>query len=127
MVPPSLKDATVFPVRARGNAAGPRRVRHPANVPFSVKAETRALMAWVGMLGGVGVIVGLFHVWVGNQVVEAAYRLSATRQLVERLEQEGRELQVLAAAADAPGKLEERVRARLGMRPPERGEEVLLP
>jgi cell division protein FtsL len=84
-------------------------------------------MVWLGMLGGGGVILGLGHVWAGNQVVEAGYRLSATRQLVERLEQEARELQVLAAAADTPGHLEELARTRLGMRRPERGEEVLLP
>ena len=60
-------------------------------------------------------------------VVEAGYRLSVTRQLVEALEREGRELAVRAAAADSAARLEELASKRLGMRPPERGEEEVLP
>ena len=85
------------------------------------------MFAWLTLLGTVGVLMALGHVWIRNQVFEAGYRLSATRQLVARLELEGRELSVLAAAADAPGKLEERARVRLGMRPPGSAEEVVLP
>jgi hypothetical protein len=81
----------------------------------------------MGVIGVCGVVLALGHVWIRNQVVEAAYRLSATRQLVERLELEGRELAVLAAAADAPGRLEELARARMGMRPPLPSEVVVLP
>lgn len=127
MVPPSLKDVTAFSVRGRGNTAGQRLGRPPANVPVSDRADVRALMVWAVVLGGMGVILGLVHVWARNQVVEAGYRLSATRQLVERLEREERELEVLAAAADTPGRLEELARTRLGMRRPQRGEEIALP
>jgi len=101
--------------------------RRPANVPFAVSAEMQALLAWGVLLGVLGVILLLGYVWVRLQVVEAGYRLSATRQLVERLEQEGRELAVRAAASDASGRLEELAGKRLGMRPPERHEAGALP
>lgn len=127
MVPGS---ATRIPTVPTSGSAPVRAVRprwHPQNVPFAVSAELRALLLWMACMGGLGMVLALGHVWIRNQVVEAGYRLSATRQLVERLEREGRELSVLAAAADAPGRLEERARARLGMRAPSPREEVLLP
>lgn len=118
---PNVPTSGSVPVRAT------RPRWHPQNVPFSVSAELRALLLWLAFMGGLGMVLALGHVWIRNQVVEAGYRLSATRQLVERLEREGRELSVLAAAADAPGRLEERARVRLGMRAPLPREEVLLP
>ena len=127
MVPSSLTRSLDVPLPgAAGIRIGLERW-HPANVPGIVGAELRALLVWVAMLGIVGVTLALGHVWIRNQVVEAGYRLSAARQLVERLELEERELTVLAAASDAPGRLEELARERLGMRPPQRGEEVVLP
>jgi len=127
MVPGSLTRSIDAPNASPGPLRTLRNRWYPANVPFVVSAELRAAFAWVIFLGGVGVLVALGHVWIRNQVFEAGYRLSATRQLVERLEQEGRELSVLAAAADAPGRLQELARTRLGMRPPLAGEEVILP
>ena len=99
----------------------------PANVPFTVSAELRALMVWAALVGVLGVCLMLGYVWVRLKVVEAGYRLSATRQLVERLEQEGRELVVRAAAADAAGHVQELAATRLGMRLPARTEEETLP
>jgi cell division protein FtsL len=99
----------------------------PVNVPHAASADVRALMTWGGLLGVLGVLLLLGHVWVRIKVVEAGYRLSVTRQLAERLEQEGRELAVRAAAADADGRLEEMAARRLGMRRPERAEEEPLP
>lgn len=99
----------------------------PANVPFAVSAELQALLGWGVLLGVLGVILLLGYVWVRLQVVEAGYRLSATRQLVERLEQEGRELAVRAAASDASGRLQELAAQRLGMHAPERYEAGALP
>lgn len=99
----------------------------PANVPFAKQAELRALVVWGALLGGLGVVLLLGHVWVRLKVMEAGYRLSATRQLVERLEQEGRELQVRAAAADSTDRVADLAHRRLGMRPPQRGEEVGVP
>lgn len=99
----------------------------PANVPFAVSADLQSLLAWGVLLGVLGVILLLGYVWVRLQVVEAGYRLSATRQLVERLEQEGRELAVRAAASDASGRLQGLAAKRLGMRAPDRYEAGALP
>jgi cell division protein FtsL len=99
----------------------------PANVRASVSAELRRLIGWGVVLGSLGVCLLLGYVWVRLMVVEAGYRLSVTRQLVEVLEREGRELAVRAAAADSAAHLEELAGKRLGMRPPERNEEELLP
>jgi cell division protein FtsL len=108
-------------------AVGDMVARRPANVRSSVSAETRRLIAWGILLGAGGVCLLLGYVWVRLMVVEAGYRLSVTRQLVVVLEREGRELAVRAAAADSAARVEELARTRLGMRPPERGEEEFLP
>jgi hypothetical protein len=127
MVPGSVARSVNIPMSGSVPVRTARGRLHPANVPFAVSAELRALLLWMTFIGGFGVVLALGHVWIRNQVVEAGYRLSATRQLVERLEMEGRELAVLTAAADAPGRLEEVARTRVGMRPPLAGEEVILP
>lgn len=127
MVPGSVTRSVSIPMSGSAPVRAARSRLPRANVPFAVSAELRALLWWMTFIGGFGLVLALGHVWIRNQVVEAGYRLSATRQLVERLEQEGRELTVLAAAADAPGRLEERARTRVGMRPPLASEEVLLP
>ena len=116
-----------MPAPGEGRLTSRSQQWRPANVPFAARAELRALLLWGALLGGLGVVLLLGHVWVRLKVVEAGYRLSATRQLVERLEQEGRELAVRAAAADSPEQLGELASRRLGMRPPMRGEEVNLP
>jgi hypothetical protein len=85
------------------------------------------MVAWGALLGGLGVVILLGSVWVRLKVIEAGYRLSATRQLVERLETEGRELAVRAAAADAPDQLAALAQKRLGMHPPGPDQEVFLP
>lgn len=104
-----------------------RRAGRPRNVPAAASAEVRRVIAWGVLLGAVGVGILLGYVWVRLMVVEAGYRLSVTRQLVEALEREGRELAVQAAAADSAARLERLASARLGMRPAGRGEEELLP
>lgn len=108
-------------------SASTPRGRRPANVRASVSAEARRLMAWGVLLGAMGIVLLLGFVWVRIMVVEAGYRLSVTRQLVEVLEREGRELAVRAAAADSAARLEELARKRLGMRPARRGEQDVLP
>lgn len=97
------------------------------NIYWAALAELRAGVVWCALLGGLGVVILLGSVWVRLQVIEAGYRLSATRQLVERLETEGRELAVRAAAADAPDQLAALAQQRLGMHPPSPGQEVFLP
>ena len=125
MVPAALT-RSVPPVR-EGVGLARKQGWQPPNLPAAARAERRAVVVWGALLGGLGIVLLLGYVWVRLQVVEAAYRLSAMRQLVERLESEGRELRVRAAAADAHQKLALLARDRLGMRPPVHGEEVSLP
>ncbi len=101
--------------------------RQPANVRASVSAELRRLIAWGAVLGACAVCLLLGYVWVRLMVMEAGYRLSVTRQLVEALGREERELAVRAAAADSATQLETLASKRLGMRRPVRGEEEILP
>src|SRR6185369_9001680 len=101
--------------------------KRPANVRASVSVEARRLIIWCVVWGACTVCLLLGYVRVRLMVVEAGYRLSVTRQLVEGLEREERELAVQAAAADSAARLETLAIKRLGMRPPERGEEELLP
>ena len=117
---PDARAARASASRRPTNSAGGRAYSS------SVSAETRRLIVWGVVLGAVGVCLLLGYVWVRLMVVEAGYRLSVTRQLVVVLEREGRELAVRAAAADSAARVEELARARLGMRPPERGEEEFL-
>jgi cell division protein FtsL len=124
MVPPSLVRSTALP---RPVVAGDVVVRRPANVHSSVSAASRRLIACGVLFGALGVCLLLGYVWVRLMVVEAGYRLSVSRQLVEALEREGRELAVRAAAADSAARVEELASQRLGMRRPGRGEEELLP
>ncbi|HVN87751.1 MAG TPA: hypothetical protein VMW17_23180 [Candidatus Binatia bacterium] len=100
---------------------------YPTNTSAAANAATRALASWIGLFGFAGVLVALGYVWVRLMVVDVGYRLSATRQLVERLEQEGRELAVEAAAADTPGRLEHEAQLRLGLQRPARGQDAVLP
>lgn len=99
----------------------------PPNVRSGARSEMRVLIGWSAAVGALTIASLLGYVWVRIQVVEAGYRLSVTRQLVERLEEERRELEVRAAAADAPWRLQELASARLGMRRPNRDEEGPLP
>ncbi len=99
----------------------------PPNLRGGAVAETRATILWSCALGALTVASLLGYVWVRIQVVEAGYRLSVAQQLVERLEREGRELEVRVAAADAPGRLQALARTRLAMRRPGIDEEAPLP
>ena len=99
----------------------------PANIASVRSAELRALIAWLGLFVAVGVVIALGHVWVRLKVVDLGYRLVTTRQLIEKLQQEQHALTVEAARHDAPGRLEEVARVRLGMTHPEKGQEAVLP
>ena len=99
----------------------------PANIASVRSAELRALIAWLGLFVALGVVIALGHVWLRLKVVDLGYRLVTTRQLIEKLQQEQHELTVEAATLDAPGRLEEVARVRLGMTRPEKGQEAVLP
>ena len=77
------------------------------------------------VLGLVG--VALLHVWLRLQVVHMGYVLATTSKLQNQLEQENRELKVELATLTSPDRLEAMSRRRLGLRPPEKGQVIVLP
>lgn len=125
MLPLSIEHQLTFPGTTIENTRQAEWWR-PANIPFRASQAAKDAASWVGLFVCASVIVALGYVWVRLMVVDVGYRLSATRQLVERLEQEGRILAVEAAAADTPGRLEGAAH-RLGFRRPEAGEEAMVP
>lgn len=99
----------------------------PANIAAVRSSELRRLVAWVGVFVAVGVLIALGHVWLRLRVVDLGYRIVTTRQLIEKLQQEQHELTIEAATLEAPGRLAEVARVRLGMTRPEQGQESVLP
>lgn len=75
------------------------------------------------------VLIGLVlvHVWLRLQVVHLGYVLSTSSKLQSRLEQENRELKIELATITSPDRLESLARRRLGLRPPEKGQVIVLP
>jgi cell division protein FtsL len=99
--------------RARVNRADRRR-RQRHLIVF--------VLSTLGLIG-----VALLHVWLRLQVVHMGYVLSTTSKLQNRLEQENRELKVELATLTSPDRLEAMSRKRLGLRPPEKGQVIVLP
>jgi cell division protein FtsL len=99
----------------------------PANIASIHGTELRALIAWLGLFVVAGVVIALGHVWLRLKVVDLGYRLVTTRQLIDKLQEEQHELTLQAARLDAPGRLEQVARVRLGMMHPKKGQEVVLP
>jgi cell division protein FtsL len=97
------------------------------NVAAAARAELRARVVWLGVCVGLGVLIALGHVWLRLQVVNTGYRLSVTRQIIERLYQEERELTLDIARLSTATRIEEIARQRLGMTRPENGQEAVLP
>ncbi|HEX2226176.1 MAG TPA: cell division protein FtsL [Candidatus Binatia bacterium] len=71
--------------------------------------------------------VALLYVWLRLQVLNQGYALSATTKLQQRLEQEQRELKLELATLTSPERVEAMARQRLGLRPPEKGQVIVLP
>ena len=69
----------------------------------------------------------LVHVWLRLQVVHMGYVLSSASKLQSRLEQENRELKIELATMTSPDRLESLARRRLGLKPPEKGQIIVLP
>jgi len=99
----------------------------PANVASARNTERRAVITWLAVFVFLGVVIALGHVWLRLKVVDLGYQLLTTRQLIEKLAQEQHELTIEVATLDAPGRLEQIARVRLGMGRPERGQEAALP
>jgi len=100
---------------------------HPANIATATSAETRALITWLGFFVICGVAIAFGHVWLRLKVTDAGYRRLDTGQIIRRLEMEGRDLTAKIARLDAPERLEEAARTRLGLMRPQRGQEATLP
>ena len=111
----------------RGELQGSLAWRSPTNVTSATSAELRALVTWLAVFVAIGVVIALGYVWLRLKVVDLGYRLGTTRQVVERLKQEGDELTLEVAALTAPRRLDEVARAHLGMVRPEKGQEAVLP
>lgn len=99
----------------------------PANTSSRSVGERRGLVIWMGIVATLAVAIGLGHVWLRLQVVKIGYHLSATREVIQRLQQEQQELMLEVTTLDAPARLEELAQTRLGMAHPERGQEAMLP
>jgi cell division protein FtsL len=126
MLPLSLGRASSFGPAHRTSHGSLAWLR-PANIAAASSAQLLALMTWLAIFVTLTVAIAVGHVWLRLKVVDLGYRLSATRQVIEKLEQEEHELTVEAATLDAPGRLEEIARTRLGMVRPEKGQEAVLP
>ena len=99
----------------------------PANIAAATNAELRALFTWLAIFVTLGVAIALAHVWLRLEVTDLGYALSTTHQVIQKLESEGHELTAEVARLDAPDRLEEAARARLGMAHAQRGQEAVLP
>ncbi len=99
----------------------------PVNIAAASNAERRALVGWVALFVVLGVGIALAHVWLRLKVTDLGYALSATHQVIQKLESERHELTAEAARLGAPDRLEETARVRLGMGRPVRGQEAVLP
>jgi cell division protein FtsL len=99
----------------------------PANIAASTTAEARALFSWLAIFVALGVAIALAHVWLRLKVTDLGYVLSTTHQVIQKLECERQELTADVARLDAPERLEEAARLRLGMTHPQRGQEAVLP
>ncbi|MBI2359431.1 MAG: cell division protein FtsL [Deltaproteobacteria bacterium] len=90
-------------------------------------ATTRGLLLPALVLGLCLVGLALLHVWLRLQVIHLGYVLSTTSKVQSQLEQENRELKLELATLTSADRLEEKARARLGLRQPENGQVVILP
>jgi len=99
--------------------------RAPIDRVARVERRRRVLRYSVVLLCFASVV--LLHVWLRLQVVNQGYALSATTKLQQRLEQEQRELRLEYATMTSPERIEALARRRLGLRPPEKGQVIILP
>lgn len=91
------------------------------------RAERRRRFVWTVFLTGILISLVLVHVWLRLQVVQVGYVLSTSSKLQNRLEQENRELKIELATMTSPERLESLARRRLGLKPPEKGQVIVLP
>src|SRR5512132_264134 len=106
-----------------------QRIAPPKRVQGSraEQAVRRRRHLGVGLLIVVFLGVVLVHVWLRLQVVQMGYVLSTASKLQSRLEQENSELKVEMATLTTRDRLDEMARRRLGLKPPQKGQVVVLP
>src|SRR5262249_43524977 len=118
---------TPAPASGRKGLRSTVSIVKPPNVAAATTADARALVIWLVLAVTSCVAIGLVYVWLRLKVMDLGYQISATRQLIERLRQEGHELDVEVARLAAPDRLEQAARGRLGMTRPVAGQEAVLP
>ena len=122
--------ATLWATRASLQSGGGSRAAQAAFRPVnSVRRSRRERHLLVRAFLPLAVLLmtaALGYVWLQIRVVDVAYQLSTMRRVVDRLEDERRNLQLEVAAAESPARLEELGRS-IGLAPPEWGKEVPLP
>jgi cell division protein FtsL len=97
------------------------------NLARSARARRRRCFVWTAFLTSALIGLVLVHVWLRLQVVNLGYALSTSSKLQNRLEHENRELKIELATMTSPDRLEALARRRLGLRPPEKGQVIVLP
>ena len=126
MVPLSLGQSSAHRSEGRGLERSLAWLR-PANIAAATNAELLALITWLAIFVTLGVVIALAHVWLRLKVTDLGYALSTTHQVIQKLGGEQQELTAEVARLDAPDRLEEAARVRLGMIRPQRGQEAVLP
>jgi cell division protein FtsL len=126
MVPLSLSQSSVRRSEGR-DLSGSLAWLKPANIAATTNIELRALMAWLALFVAIAVSIAFVYVWLRLKVTDVGYALSTTHQVIQKLEAEGGELTADVARLNAPERLEEAARVRLGMTHAQRGQEAVLP
>ncbi len=99
----------------------------PANIAASTNAELRSLFSWLAIFVACAVAIALAHVWLRLKVTDLGYVLPATHDVIQKLDSEGQELTAEVARLQAPDRIEQAARLRLGMMRPQRNQEAVLP
>lgn len=127
MLPLSLIRQVSMPSHRPTATPSRRGWLRPANTAAQSVDETRSAIVWAAIATALGILIALGHVWLRIQVFEVGYRLSTTRQVIQRLEREGQDLMLAAATLDTPSRTDALARKRLGMVPPDKGQELVIP
>jgi cell division protein FtsL len=107
------------------NAKQRARTKPDPVLPRSRRQVREALALYTLVLCLMG--LSLFHVWLRLRVVHMGYVLSSASKLHHQIEHENRELKVELATLTSPDRLETMARQRLGLKPPQKGQVIILP
>lgn len=113
-------------LRPAGSGIGAQAVFRPVNSLRRSRRERRSLLLALLLAAALVMSAALGCVWLQLRITDVAYQLSAVHRVVDRLEDERRNLELEDAAEESPARLEKLGR-KLGMGPPRWGREVPLP